>query len=100
MAWAEEAVQITAGIGPYLDRLLNERKAYLYREQFPTRGDKGARAHSIRARKRAPDRVVHSGRDRFNFDLVINPTPQRHGVWTCLHLSGCAPRSNRAADHS
>ena len=50
MAWAEEQVQITAGIGPYLNRRLNERKAWLYREQFPTRGDKGARAQSIRAR--------------------------------------------------
>jgi hypothetical protein len=49
MAWAEELVQITSGVGPYLNRRLNERKAYVAREQFPTRGDKGARAQSIRA---------------------------------------------------
>jgi predicted phage terminase large subunit-like protein len=48
--WAEETTQITSGIGPYLTRRLAERKAVLYRQQFPTRGDKGTRAQSIRAR--------------------------------------------------
>jgi hypothetical protein len=40
MAWAEEQVQITSGVGPYLNRRLSERKAYLYREGFPTRGER------------------------------------------------------------
>jgi predicted phage terminase large subunit-like protein len=48
--WAEENIQITSGIGPYLDRRLRERKAWLGREQFPTRGDKAIRAASIRGR--------------------------------------------------
>jgi predicted phage terminase large subunit-like protein len=48
--WAEERVQITSGIGPYLDRRAIERRAYVQREQFPTRGDKATRAASIRGR--------------------------------------------------
>ncbi|MHB8272832.1 phage terminase large subunit [Bradyrhizobium sp.] len=50
LAWAEEQGQIRAGIGPYLDRRQRERKAYCYRETFPTRGDKSVRAQSIRGR--------------------------------------------------
>lgn len=50
MAWAEEQGQIRASIGPYLDRRQRERKAYVVREMFPTRGDKAVRAQSIRGR--------------------------------------------------
>jgi predicted phage terminase large subunit-like protein len=50
MGWGEEKGQISAGIGPALDRRCQERKAYIYREQFPTRGDKAVRAQSIRGR--------------------------------------------------
>jgi len=50
MAWAEEQGQIRSGIGPFLDRRQRERKAYVFREQFPTRGDKAVRAQSIRGR--------------------------------------------------
>lgn len=50
MAWAEEQGQIRAGVGPYIDRRQRERKAYVVREQFPTRGDKAVRAQSIRGR--------------------------------------------------
>jgi hypothetical protein len=44
-----------AGIGRWdletaLDRRQKERKAYCYREQFPTKGDKAVRAQSIRGR--------------------------------------------------
>src|SRR5262249_43995337 len=48
--WAEEQGQIRASIGPFLDQRARERKAYVYREQFPTRGDKARRAQSIRGR--------------------------------------------------
>lgn len=48
--WAEETGQIKAGVGPFLDRRARERKAYCYRRQFPTRGDKAVRAQSIRGR--------------------------------------------------
>lgn len=48
--WAEETGQIKAGVGPFLERRARERKAYCYRRQFPTRGDKAVRAQSIRGR--------------------------------------------------
>jgi predicted phage terminase large subunit-like protein len=50
VGWAEEKGQISAGVGPALDRRQRERQAYCYREQFPTRGDKAVRAQSIRGR--------------------------------------------------
>jgi predicted phage terminase large subunit-like protein len=50
IAWAEETGQIRSGVGPYIDRRQRERGAYVYREQFPTRGDKAVRAQSIRGR--------------------------------------------------
>ena len=50
IGWAEEQGQIRAGIGPYLDRRQRERRAWVAREVFPTRGDKSVRAQSIRGR--------------------------------------------------
>lgn len=50
LGWAEETGQIKAGVGPFLEKRARERKAYTYREQFPTRGDKAVRAQSIRGR--------------------------------------------------
>lgn len=50
LGWAEEQGQIRAGIGPFLDRRSRERRAYVVRDQFPTRGDKAVRAQSIRGR--------------------------------------------------
>jgi predicted phage terminase large subunit-like protein len=50
MGWAEEKGQISAGVGPALERRQRERQAYCYRQQFPTRGDKSVRAQSIRGR--------------------------------------------------
>jgi predicted phage terminase large subunit-like protein len=50
MGWAEETGQIRAGIGPFLDRRCRERRAFVARTQFPTRGDKAVRAQSIRGR--------------------------------------------------
>lgn len=50
IGWAEEQGQIRSGIGPFLDRRMRERKAYVFRDQFPTRGDKAIRAQSIRGR--------------------------------------------------
>lgn len=48
--WAEEQGQIKSGVGPFLERRMRERQAYVAREQFPTRGDKAVRAQSIRGR--------------------------------------------------
>lgn len=50
IGWAEEQGQIRSGVGPFLDRRQRERGAYVFREQFPTRGDKAVRAQSIRGR--------------------------------------------------
>jgi predicted phage terminase large subunit-like protein len=50
IAWAEENVQITSGIGPYLESRQRVRKAWCAREQFPTRGDKAFRCQSFRGR--------------------------------------------------
>lgn len=48
IGWAEETGQIKAGVGPFLERRMRERKTYTVRDQFPTRGDKAQRAQSIR----------------------------------------------------
>lgn len=50
MGWAEEAGQIKSGVGPFRDKRAIEREAYVATEQFPTRGDKGVRAQSMRGR--------------------------------------------------
>ena len=48
MGWAEETGQIKSGVGPFLKRRQRERKAFVAREGFPTKGDKAIRAQSIR----------------------------------------------------
>ncbi len=51
MGWAEEMGQIKTGIGPWLDRRLRERRAFVARTSFPTGGgDKAVRAQSMRGR--------------------------------------------------
>jgi predicted phage terminase large subunit-like protein len=50
MGWAEELGQIKSGIGPWIDKRSLERKAFVARTSFPTRGDKSVRAQSIRGR--------------------------------------------------
>jgi predicted phage terminase large subunit-like protein len=50
LGWAEEQGQIKAGLGPFLNKRQHERKAYVARTTFPTRGDKAVRAQSIRGR--------------------------------------------------
>lgn len=50
LGWAEEKGQIASGVGPFRDKVSHERQAYVAIEQFPTRGDKGRRAQSMRGR--------------------------------------------------
>ena len=50
IGWAEETGQIRSGVGPFLAKRQAERGAMVYREAFPTRGDKAIRAQSIRGR--------------------------------------------------
>ena len=48
MGWAFESGQITSGVGPFLERRMRERRTYVARTNFPTRGDKAVRAQSFR----------------------------------------------------
>lgn len=50
IGWAVETGQIRAALGPYMRRRMDERKAYVALQMFPTRGDKAVRAQSIRGR--------------------------------------------------
>jgi hypothetical protein len=50
ISWAEENGQIRASVGPFIERRMIERKIPLYRQQFPTKGDKAVRAQAIRGR--------------------------------------------------
>jgi predicted phage terminase large subunit-like protein len=48
--WAEEQGQIAASMGPFIEDQCRRHKAYVNREQFPTRGDKAVRCQSMRGR--------------------------------------------------
>jgi predicted phage terminase large subunit-like protein len=50
LEWAEEQGQIKAGVGPFLDKRMRQRRTYVNRTQFPTRADKATRARSIQGR--------------------------------------------------
>jgi predicted phage terminase large subunit-like protein len=50
IGWAEESGQIKGGVGPFLAKRARERRAFVYRDTFPTRADKAIRAQSIRGR--------------------------------------------------
>lgn len=50
IGWAEETGQIKSGVGPFLVKRMLETDSLVFREQFPTRGDKAVRAQSIRGR--------------------------------------------------
>jgi predicted phage terminase large subunit-like protein len=50
LGWAEESGQIKAGVGPFLTKRQQERRAYVFRQNFPTKHDKAVRARSIQGR--------------------------------------------------
>lgn len=50
IGWAEETGQIKSALGPQINVRQRARQAFVYREVFPTRGDKAVRAQSIRGR--------------------------------------------------
>jgi predicted phage terminase large subunit-like protein len=50
LAWAEENGQIKSGVGPFLEKRMRERRVYVNRYQFPTRGDKAVRCRSMQGR--------------------------------------------------
>jgi predicted phage terminase large subunit-like protein len=63
VGWAEETGQIKAGVGPWLDRRMRERRTYVARQQFPTRGDKAVRAQAIRGRMALDGLHIPAGAD-------------------------------------
>jgi predicted phage terminase large subunit-like protein len=69
IGWAEETGQIKSGVGPFLTAAQRKRKAFVYREQFPTRGDKAVRAQSIRGRM-AMDGLYIAADAPFRAELV------------------------------
>ena len=93
--------QIRASIGPLLETRQCERKAYVYREQFPTRGDKARRAQSINSARssfnvltlgvrkkllcRKSDAVgEHHQRLLIGKISLISPNPNYLRVFACL----------------
>jgi predicted phage terminase large subunit-like protein len=61
IGWAEEQGQISAGIGPFLQRRMRERETFVARTPFPARGDKAVRAQSIRGRMASEGLYIPSG---------------------------------------
>jgi predicted phage terminase large subunit-like protein len=61
VCWAEEQGQIKSGVGPFLERRMRDRKVYVARERFPTRGDKAVRAQSMRGRMALEGLYVPAG---------------------------------------
>ncbi len=91
IGWAEETGQIKAGVGPFLDRRMRDRKAYVWREQFPTRGDKAVRAQSIRGRMGQEGLYVPAGAPwlaDFRAELLSFPAGRHDDQVDALGLVG------------
>jgi predicted phage terminase large subunit-like protein len=89
--WAEETGQIKAAIGPFLERRMREREAYVFRQQFPTRGDKTVRAQSIRARMSLDGLYVPTGKlwyPAFRSELLSFPAGKHDDQVDALGLIG------------
>ena len=61
IGWAEEQGQIRSGVGPFLDKRMRERSAFVARQQFAARGDKAVRAQSMRGRMALEGLYVPAG---------------------------------------
>lgn len=91
IGWAEEQGQIRAGIGPFLDKRVIERSAFVARDQFPTRGDKAVRAQSIRGRMASTGLYVPVGADwypAFRSELLSFPAGKHDDQVDALGLVG------------
>jgi predicted phage terminase large subunit-like protein len=89
--WAEENIQMTSGIGPFLDMQARKHGAYTAREPFPTRGDKAVRAQSIRGRMAldglyVPDHA--SWMADFRAELLTFPAGKHDDIVDALGLIG------------
>lgn len=91
IGWAEENGQIRAGVGPFLDRRMRERRAYVARQQFPTRGDKSVRAQSIRGRMALEGLHLQADapwRADFEAELMSFPAGKHDDIVDALGLAG------------
>jgi predicted phage terminase large subunit-like protein len=91
MGWAEEQGQIRAGIGPFLERRMRERSAFVARKPFPTRGDKAVRAQSIRGRMALDGLYVPAGAPwlaDFRAELLSFPAGRHDDQVDALGLIG------------
>jgi predicted phage terminase large subunit-like protein len=61
ISWAEEQGQIRSGVGPFLEKRMRERSAFVARQQFAARGDKAVRAQSMRGRMALDGLYVPAG---------------------------------------
>lgn len=91
IAWAEETGQIRASVGPFLTKTMRERKAYVQRVTFPTRGDKSVRAQSIRGRM-AVDGLRYAAdadwRGDMETELTLFPAGKHDDIVDSLGLIG------------
>src|SRR6185312_4406411 len=91
MGWAEETGQIKAGVGPFLERRMRDRQAFVARETFPTRGDKAVRAQSIRGRMALDGLYVPVQApwyEQFRSELLTFPTGRHDDQVDALGLLG------------
>ena len=89
--WAEEQGQIKAGVGPFIDRMQRERNAWVYRREFPTRGDKAVRAQSIRGRMALDGLYVPQNAawlSDFRSELLSFPAGKHDDIVDALGLIG------------
>jgi predicted phage terminase large subunit-like protein len=91
IGWAEETGQIKSGVGPFLSKRQRERKAWVAREAFPTRGDKAVRAQSIRGRMALDGLHVPLNApwyEKFRSELLTFPTGRNDDQVDALGLVG------------
>jgi predicted phage terminase large subunit-like protein len=91
LGWGEETGQIKSGVGPFLDRRQRERKAYVVRKQFPTRGDKAVRARSIQGRMALEGLHVPINAEwypSFRAELLSFPAGKHDDACDALGLAG------------
>lgn len=91
LEWAEETGQIKSGVGPFLLRQMRDRKAFTYRRQFPTRGDKAVRAQAIRGRMAMDGLYLPMGADwvpEFTRELLTFPAGVHDDQVDALGLIG------------
>jgi predicted phage terminase large subunit-like protein len=89
--WAEETGQIKSGVGPFLERRMRERQAWVARETFPTRGDKAIRVQSMRGRMALDGLYVPINApwySSFKSELLTFPTGRNDDQVDALGLVG------------